>query len=507
MPRGRPATLEHDGSGRLEVVDPFIPNRKQREFWNVCSRPYSEVEEVLFSGSIRAGKTQSAVKLMVKWALSYKGTYVISRFTRQQLEDSTKKVCLYGEGGLGPAIPSEVLEGGTLDIARNETNNRVRLGNGSEILFRALEPGERGRIRNLTANAWLIDQAEELEGEDIPDFYQELKGRCSMFPHKLLLVANPSYADHFLAKRFIDGMGEPKDRYPKAHHVHVSLWDNRENLDPQWFASQVATKHTNPAYYERLVEGKWGVEAKRRFEWFSEREHLIDPFDIPREWEIVEGGDVGWTDPTCWLWVAIDYDENYYVIAEHYAAKTKVSDHAAQIKRIRLNDPSDEREWIGEGTSLPLPFRGSLEPSATWIDPSAWQTREGDSTAQLFAEHGIYGGRAENARLPGWARLDELGTTLGKDGLRPRLRIFKGCAPNLVRQLKRAKTLPGSDDIEKREDHAIDPARYIVSSRPFAPSKPDEEEEAPVGTRIWVQRKLKRSREQQRQREEPIFPI
>jgi hypothetical protein len=462
----------------------------------------------MFSGSIRAGKTQSAVRLLVKWALTYKGTYVISRFTRQQLEDSTKKVCLYGEGGLGPAIPTEVLLGGTLDIAKNETNNLVRLGNRSEILFRALEPNERGRIRNLTANAWLIDQAEELEGEDIPDFYQELKGRCSEFPHKLILIANPSYADHFLAKRFIDGMGDAKERYPKAAHVHVSLYDNQENLDPAWFASQIATKDTNPAYYERLVLGKWGVEAKRRFEWFREDLHVIEPFDIPREWEIVEGGDVGWTDPTCWIWVAIDFDENYYVIAEHYAAKTKVSDHAEQIKRIRLNDPHDEREWIGEGAPLPLPFRGDLEPSSTWIDPAAWQTKEGDSTAQLFSEYGIYGAKAENARLPGWARLDELGTKFDRDGMVPRFRIFRDCAPNLVRQLKRAKTLPGTDDIEKREDHALDPTRYIISSRPPAPSKEDDEEEdVPYGSRIWVRRQLERGREDDKRREEPAFPI
>jgi hypothetical protein len=107
----------------------------------------------LFDGSIRGGKTQAAVRWIVAKALQTGGTYVISRFSYRELEDSTKKVCLYGEGGLPPAIPEQVLWKGNLDKAKNETHNKVKLANGAEILFRALEPKERGKIRNITANA------------------------------------------------------------------------------------------------------------------------------------------------------------------------------------------------------------------------------------------------------------------------------------------------------------------------------------------------------------------
>jgi hypothetical protein len=71
----------------------------------------------------------------------------------------------------------------------------------------------------------LIDQAEELDGEDIEDFYQEIKGRCSdpRGPRKLLLVANPGPQDHLLYKRFID----PISRYGKAARMHVTIHDNR----------------------------------------------------------------------------------------------------------------------------------------------------------------------------------------------------------------------------------------------------------------------------------------
>jgi hypothetical protein len=134
---------------------------------------------VLFDGSIRGGKTQAAVRWIVAKALQTGGTYVISRFSYRELEDSTKKVCLYGEGGMPPAIPEQVLwkrqprQGEERDAQQGQARERRRDPVPCARAEGARQDPQHHRLR------WFIDQAEELDGDDIEDFYQEIKGRCS----------------------------------------------------------------------------------------------------------------------------------------------------------------------------------------------------------------------------------------------------------------------------------------------------------------------------------------
>lgn len=475
------AVVRRDGS-RLEITDTFVPNAKQRQFWHHANRPFSEVEEVLYDGSIRGGKTQAGVRLLVAWAMAYGGTYVISRFSYRELEDSTKKVCLYGDGALPPAIPTELLRGGRLDLAKNETHNKVTLRNGAEILFRALEQKERGKVRNLTASGWFIDQAEELEPgtneteEELEDFYMEIKGRCSdpRGPRKLLLVANPGPEDHLLYRRFID----PRTRHPKTARVHCTIHDNRANVPPDYYEMLLATEHTNPAYFNRMVMGMWGVTGGKRFKTFDRRIHVCEPFDIPSSWTILEGGDYGWANYTAWEWLAIDHIGRHYVVAEHAAKEWEVKDHAKAIKAIR-------RGLVEPITVGPLglpydafarrPFQGELEPSAIWLDPASWHKREGDSIAMNFLQHEIYAAKAINDRLGGWNRIEEkLNNRLPDGG--PELMIFSNCEL-LIKELPNLRIKPGTEDVEKVNDHASDALRYIIMSQQPGSEAPTPEEE------------------------------
>lgn len=471
------------------LEDTLVGNRKQREFWAACRLPYTEAEEILFDGSIRGGKTQAAVRLLVAWALKTGGTYVISRFSYRELEDSTKKVCLYGEGGLPPAIPAQLLWKGNLDKAKNETHNKVKLANGAEILFRALEPRERGKIRNVTACAWFIDQAEELDGDDIADFYQEIKGRCSdpRGPRKLILVANPGPTDHLLYERFID----PINAYPKAKRVHVSILDNREHLPEDYVAMLLATEHTNPDYFKRMVMGEWGAIGGKRFKVWSRDRHVVDRvFDIPDGWEVLEGHDYGWDHPYVMLTVVIDFTGRKWVVAEYRTRETPIPQIAARIKEIRRPvypgggiEPAAER-----------PFFGDLTPSASWLDPSAWAKRgEHDSPAHQLLENEIYVARANNERIGGWSRLETWMTTTMDDG-RPMLQVFPTCE-GLIKEIPNLKIKPGTEDVEKVNDDSSDSLRYIAMSRTPTPLEKAQEED---GTREAAARSMVRRASQGR---------
>ena len=435
----------------------FKPQPKQVAFFELCEDP--DAEEILFDGAIRAGKTQAACAQVAAWAYRFGGTHLVGRRTYQELEDTTKKAMLRGDGDMPPALPPELIR---REWPTNVAGgNKVQLWNGAEILFRSLEDAKTAedKVKNLTLCSYMIDQAEELDDDRYEDvFYETLVGRLSdpRGPRKGILLVNPAPETHWIYRRFI----APETRRPQTRRISVTLMDNAKVLPPDYVERMLGRRSTAPEWYERMVLGKWGAFGGKRFKCFRKETHVVEPFPVPAEWEVTEGGDFGSSAPTCWEWHAVAPDGHEYFVAEHYEAERPVSHHAARIREIRktLN----------------------LSPSATWLDPSAWATarQEYSAPAFEFAEQGIDAGRAQNDRLGGWNRMEEL--LIARVGTctcpverpdSPRLLVFERC-PNLVKQLRSARYKQGLDDIEKKNDHALDAARYVVMSRPFIAVKP-----------------------------------
>ena len=438
----------------LRIRDPFVPNAKQREFFASCEE-YG-ADEILFDGSIRAGKTQACCKKLVAWAWQYGGRYMIARKTYRELRDSTQAVLLRGEGNLPPALPHELLRGDSLDKAYKQQDEVVYLKNGAEIMFRSLENREdaRAKLRNLSLNAVFIDQVEELEEDEDGELYEELLGRLSdpRGPGKMILAANPGPIDHWVYRRFVD----QETRKLWTRHVHVTLFDNENNLDKKYVEGRLRTEKTNPDYYKRFILGQWGSFGGKRFKVWDADRHVIEPFPIPSHWEVFEAIDYGYAHPFCCLWLAVNPEGRWFVVGEHYEADRALSYHAKAIraKRAELN----------------------VSPSVTWIDPSTTRQDRGFESVQLeLSDLKIYTAKAENERIGGWARLDEMLTTTLEDG-QPWLQVFSDCK-NLIRELPSAKLKEGTDDIEKRHDHSLDALRYAIMSRPPTPVNPEEEEQ------------------------------
>ncbi len=442
-------TTAPDGS---VVLRPALPARpKQVELFDACADP--DVEEVLIDGAIRAGKTQACCSQIAAWAFTHGGTHMIGRKTYQELEDTTKKVMMRGDGGMPPALPPELVK---REYPINVPGgNKVELHNGAEILFRSLEDPRTAedKIKNLTLCSYFIDQAEELDDDAYETrFYETLVGRLSdpRGPRKGLLAANPAAETHWVYKRFID----PESVRPGTRRIHVTLMDNAEVLQPDYVARMLSRKVTAPDWYERQVLGQWGAMGGKRFKCFRLERHVVEAFPVPSEWEVTEGGDYGWTHPFGWVWHVCAPDGHEYFVAEHHEAKQAISYHAEQIKATRK--------------------RYDLSPAAVWLDPSAWARRgEFESPAFELGEYGIDAGKAQNERIGGWNRLEELliatvdecTCPVQRPGS-PRLMIFERCT-ELVKQVRNARIKEGLDDVEKKNDDVLDPARYVVMSRPF----------------------------------------
>ncbi len=183
---------------------------------------------------------------------------------------------------------------------------------------------------------------------------------------------------------------------------------------------------------------------------FDERLHVVEPFDIPKEWQDNISIDPGLNNPLSAHWYAVDYDGNVYVVAEHYEAGRDIDYHAEAIKNIcrRL-------DWHADG-------KGRI---CALIDSAAKQRTLGSlkSVVELFYERGILvNPNVEKDLFSGIARVKSY--LKGKNG-KPQLYIFKNCV-NLIREIKGYYWGSG-DTPRKADDHSLDEMRYYLMTKPF----------------------------------------
>lgn len=192
---------------------------------------------------------------------------------------------------------------------------------------------------------------------------------------------------------------------------------------------------------------------------FDERVHVIEPFDLPPEWQDTISIDPGLKNPLSAHWYAVDYDGNVYVVAEHYRAGEDIDFHARAIE-----ETSDRLNWKRDGA-------GRLN---ALIDSAAGQRTLASvkSVSELFYERNILVNPHVNKEMfSGIARVKSYLNT--QNGL-PNLYIFS-CCPQMIREIKGYFWGKG-DNPEKHDDHAMDELRYYLMSKPKAAAVREDSE-------------------------------
>ncbi len=227
-------------------------------------------------------------------------------------------------------------------------------------------------------------------------------------------------------------------------------WDDNPYLDKEEIRAMERTVSKQDQLSRRY--GKFSSAEGLVYPEFDESVHVIEPFDLPKEWQSDISIDPGLTNPTSCHFYAVDFDGNIYVVAEHFEAGLSVDKHVEKIFAI-ANRIGWKRDEKGRLRAL--------------IDSAAKQRTLASqkSVAELFCEKGILVNTNVNKDLySGIQRIKSL-----FEQRPPRIFIFKNCV-NLIRELKCYWW--GTDDRPKKtDDHALDELRYFVMSRPPA-SKP-----------------------------------
>jgi hypothetical protein len=202
---------------------------------------------------------------------------------------------------------------------------------------------------------------------------------------------------------------------------------------------------------KQLVEGNWDVFDGSAFPEFNKNVHVIEPFDIPKNWRKFRGGDWGYSSPGCFLWFAIDPDGTLIVYREYY------------FKLLTADIVAQRAMEMEAGETL----------SVARLDSSVWHKR-GDTGPSIAETMNQYGMRwAPSDRSPGsrHSRKIELHKRLAvnPDTGKPGILFFNTCV-NIIRTLPQQALDPhDNEDVDtKGEDHAYDACTYGCMSRPLS---------------------------------------
>lgn len=406
------------------------------------------------------------------------------------------------------------------------TENYTRFCNGSEVLWLHLDdPETENVIRGLEINAFLIDQAEEIQeeifdllsmrlgrwdraqvpqalidgykketGEDWPYWSNETPPR-PMPPAYAMLTCNPDTELHWIYRRFHpDSMEHQEKKIPDPRDpdsgrkvsykdlgyklLHFSTLDNKFLTKQQ--RAELLSK--DEMYQRRFVRGEWGIPEGRIHDVTAASlvpgdSKLLDYFR--GACRLHRGLDHGDASPTACLWAAVDKDRNIIVYREYYVPNALVSQHRKSITAL------SEGERYGVQVADP-----SIGYQRTQKAGKHWSIRdEYADCVGLPRQTAIFWELGDNEEFGTRNRINELlrpsdvprpHPLTGEMGKWPRLFFVtksesypNGC-DHLIRELRsqrrerlgteNAKPVFTDDRDESISDHAYDALRYLIAS-------------------------------------------
>lgn len=362
--------------------------------------------------------------------------WVVSLSAQVQRDVAQKKILHY----LRPDwIADIVMSSGRKDSPENGVIDFIRVknvfGGTSVIGFKSCDQG-REKFQGTSLDYVWFDE------EPPQDIYEECRMRVFDKQGDLFGTMTPLKGLTFVYEEIYLNKHDDKEVW----YEFVEWKDN-----PYLSAAEIEllTKTLDEEQLQSRRYGKFTAGTGLVYPEFDERVHVIPPFPIPFEWQDTLSIDPGLNNPLSAHWYAVDFDDNVYVVAEHYVAGKDIDFHADAIKRI-----SDSIGWKRDE-------KGRI---CALIDSAAKQrTLSGvKSVVELFYERGILvNPNVEKDLFSGIARVKSY---LRRDNGLPNIYIFSNCF-NLVRELK--KYFWGAGDAPRKEDdHCLDEMRYYLMSRP-----------------------------------------
>lgn len=237
----------------------------------------------------------------------------------------------------------------------------------------------------------------------------------------------------------------------KRRFIPSSVFDNPYLRDTDYVQSLYSLPEQQ---MRQLLEGDWSVSDGAAFGEFREHLHVVQPFDIPKDWRRFRSCDFGYGSHSAVHWFAIDTDGTLVVYRELYVSKMNGEELADNILRIER----ENNDRVAYGV----------------LDSSCWHNRGqiGPSIAEVMIARGCRwrpSDRSDGSRVAGRMRLHQLLKTVDHGSYKSPGIVFFDTCRQIISDLPVIPTDPkGGDDIDDRykSDHAYDSVRYGIMSRP-----------------------------------------
>ena len=144
----------------------------------------------------------------------------------------------------------------------------INTGNGSKIIFRGIKTSSGDQTANLKSltgiTTWVMDEAEELNDEDIFDKI-DLSVRNKIQENRVILILNPTTKEHFIYKRWFEDRGVAAGSNitkEDTTYIHTTYLDNLDNLSESYIKQIETMKVRRPNRYKHTIEGAWLDKAE-----------------------------------------------------------------------------------------------------------------------------------------------------------------------------------------------------------------------------------------------------
>ncbi len=292
------------------------------------------------------------------------------------------------------------------EIAKyNDKDKVLKLINTSTINFTyCARDSDLDRLQGVEYDIIFMEEATQLSEYQMKCIRACLRG-VNGFPKRVYYTCNPGGQGHQYIKRiFIDRKYLPGENPDDYVFIQALVTDNKPLMEsqPDYIKQLEALP---PKIREAWLYGRWDVFEGQFFEEFRDvpehykdrkLTHVIDPFDIPSQWQIYRSFDWGYAKPFSCGWWAVDYDGRLYRILELYGC---------------TDTPNEGLKWI-PGEVFKEIHR--IESEHPWLkgkkihgiaDPAIWDAESGESIAEVATKHQVYFEPGDHARIPGWMQM------------------------------------------------------------------------------------------------------
>lgn len=390
---------------KLSVNLYYKPHALQEEFHN------AEDKFKAFIGGVGSGKTYAGCFEAIKTMLQYPNSMgMVTAPTYKMLKDATIKTFF-------EILPRELVSEYKL------VDNKLRLVNGSECLFRSADDPE--TLRGPNAGWWFGDEA-AMYSKKVWDI---MIGRLRREPSKAWITSTPK-GFTWIHEKFV------KKKLPNYKIIYCATTLNP--YLPKDYVQSLKDSYSG-IFAKQEIEGLFVAHEGLVYEKFN-REINVGRFKTKEFKEVVAGIDWGYTNPMVLLVVGFDSDDRAYIIEEFYQRKVLLEDFSIICKDMQEKYNIDR----------------------FYADPSE------PANIQQLQRDGISIYPANNEVMNGIIKVSAL-IEKKADG-KPRLFVDETCINTIMEFENYAypedkEGRPTQENPIKLFDHSLDVIRYIILSR------------------------------------------